>query len=484
LAPTDDDRELRSQRQVIYWRLLAATFGLADRAPNVERITGELVDRLGLPRLITDPIPAIDTLIQRYPELKGEFDALEATLSVEPPAGAPDDLPLTDGDLRRDLVYSKMLLNVFGPNTLTNTVSAEQFNQWCRDVARLEACFGQPPGGLRGQGGGAKPGSCDGQGDGDQQMAGESGSGVSGRGPRIDDEQLHESLSALEGDLIRRMALREVLADDALSARLTPSMSLVEQLLLDKGNLSGKALDNARRLIQAYVDQLAEVLKTQVLRAVRGRVDRSVPPKRVFRNLDMKRTVWKNLPNYNPEDRRLYVDRLYYRRNASKEPPKRLIVVVDQSGSMVDAMVQTAILASIFASLPRVDVHLIAFDTNVIDLTDWVHDPFAVLMRTNLGGGNDGPKAMVEALAKVAEPRQTMMVWISDFYEFQNDRPLFEQIKAVKESGVRFIPVGALKSSGYFSLNEWFRARLKEIGLPVLTGDVRKLIGEIKDFLN
>lgn len=64
---------------------------------------------------------------------------------------------------------------------------------------------------------------------------------------------------------------------------------------------------------------------------------------------------------------------------------------------------------------------------------------------------------MTEALLKVAEPRQTMMVWISDFYEFQNDRPLFEQIKAVKESGVRFIPVGALKSGGYFSLNEWFR---------------------------
>ena len=77
-----------------------------------------------------------------------------------------------------------------------------------------------------------------------------------------------------------------------------------------------------------------------------------------------------------------------------------------------------------------------------------------------------------------------MMVWISDFYEFQNDRPLFEQIKAVKESGVRFIPVGALKSGGYFSLNEWFRDRLKEMGLPVLTGDVRKLIVEIKNFLN
>lgn len=474
MATTAAERELRHQRQVIYWRLLAAVFGQTDRAANVEQITGELAEQHGLPKIITDPVPAIDTLLQRYPDLQDDFRELEALLSSEPPEGAPEAPPTTEADLRRGLVYSKLLLNVLGPNTLSSTISAEQFNQWCQDVARLEGCFGHAPGGLRGQKAGGTPHG---------QPVGRSGAGVSGQVPRIGDEELQQSLSALEGDLIRRMALRELLEDDVLSARLTPSMPLVEQLLLDKENLSEKALANARRLIKAYVDQLAGVLRTQVHRAVKGRVDRSIPPKRVFRNLDLKRTLWKNLINYNPEDRRLYVDRLHYRRNATRELPKRLIVVVDQSGSMVDAMVQTAILASIFASLPRTDVHLLAFDTNVIDLTPWVHDPFAVLMRTNLGGGNDGPKAMVEALKKVSDPRQTMMIWISDFYEFQNDRPLFEQIKAVKESGVRFVPVGALKSSGYFSLNEWFRTRLKEIGLPVLTGDVRKLIAEIKDFL-
>jgi len=96
----------------------------------------------------------------------------------------------------------------------------------------------------------------------------------------------------------------------------------------------------------------------------------------VFRNLDLKRTLWKNLINYNPEDRRLYVNQLYYRQTATKTLPNRLIVVVDQSGSMVDAMVQTAIMASIFATLPRVDVCLIAFDTNVLDLTPYVREPF------------------------------------------------------------------------------------------------------------
>ena len=288
----------------------------------------------------------------------------------------------------------------------------------------------------------------------------------------------------MESDLVKRMDLREVLKDDRLAAQLSPTLPLVEQLLRDKSNLTGPALANARRLIRKYVEDLASVLKKQVFSASSGEIDRSIPPKRVYRNLDLKRTVWKNLKNYNPEDGRLYVDQLFYRRTAQKSLNKYLIVVVDQSGSMVDAMVQCAILASIFATLPRVVVSLVAFDTNVIDLTPWAADPFESLMRTDLGGGNDGPKAMLHARSLIVDPRRTTMVWISDFYEFHNDRPLFEMIKAVKQSGVHFIPVGSVSGRGYFSVNEWFRKQLKGIGLPVLTGNIKKLIVELKKQLN
>ena len=44
-----------------------------------------------------------------------------------------------------------------------------------------------------------------------------------------------------------------------------------------------------------------------------------MPPKRVFRNLDLDRTIWKNLTNWSPEDERLYVDRLFYRHTATQD---------------------------------------------------------------------------------------------------------------------------------------------------------------------
>ncbi|MDG3004337.1 vWA domain-containing protein [Paludisphaera mucosa] len=457
-----------NQRQMLYWRLLAATSGLEEAGAAFEATAVELADRLDLPRAILDPGIGVDVLIHRHPKVKPDFDAVQACIQ-ELPEGTEPPPADADADLRRTFAYSKLLLNVFGPNTRSPNCTAAQYNQWCQDVAALERCMGMGPGSLRPGGGGAGA-----------PVAGGSGAGVSGNAPRVDDHQLREELVAMESDLVKRMDLREVLKDDRLAAQLSPTLPLVEQLLRDKSNLTGPALANARRLIKKYVDDLAAVLKRQVFSAKSGEIDASVPPKRVYRNLDLKRTVWKNLPNYNPEDGRLYVDRLFYRRTAQKSLNKYLIVVVDQSGSMVDAMVQCAILASIFATLPRVVVSLVAFDTNVIDLSAWAADPFESLMRTDLGGGNDGPKAMLHARGLIFDPRRTTMVWISDFYEFQNDRPLFEMIKAVKQSGVHFIPVGSVSGKGYFSVNEWFRKQLKGIGLPVLTGNIKKLIVELK----
>jgi uncharacterized protein with von Willebrand factor type A (vWA) domain len=158
-------------------------------------------------------------------------------------------------------------------------------------------------------------------------------------------------------------------------------------------------------------------------------------------------------------------------------------VLVDQSGSMVNAMVHCTILASIFAGLPHVDVHLLAFDTRVLDLTPWVQDPFEVLLRTQLGGGTHIHTALLEASQRISQPRQTAVVLITDFFEGGSQQVLYEQIKALKQSGVLFIPVGAMTSSGYYSVNDWFRTRLKELGTPILTGNPGKLIAELKKLI-
>ncbi|WP_354637892.1 VWA domain-containing protein [Kitasatospora camelliae] len=447
-TPVADAEENR--RQVLYWRLLARLFD-QDEQPALESASLGVVEDLGLPPALLDPQVGVDAIVQRHPELAGEFDGL----MVPDDAGAEDGTRDRAAEVRRAALVSKLLLNVYA--TGSGPVGAGQLARWQADAGWLERALGCRPGELRG-GRGPSAGS----------------GGAQGIGPE---------LGSIEADLVKRMHLREVLADPKLAAQLTPSMSLIEQLLRDKHNLSGVALANAKALIRRFVDEVAEVLRTQVAKATAGTLDRSVPPKRVFRNLDLDRTIWKNLTNWSPEEERLYVDRLFYRHTARKTTPQRLIVVVDQSGSMVDSMVNCTILASIFAGLPKVDVHLIAYDTRAIDLTPWVSDPFEMLLRTNLGGGNDGPVAMAMARPKITDPADTVMVWISDFYEFDRSQPLFEAIEAVHRSGVKFIPVGSVTSSGRQEVNPWFRERFKALGTPVISGHIRKLVHELKTFL-
>ncbi|MEV6391844.1 VWA domain-containing protein [Nocardia xishanensis] len=455
-----DSNETR--RQILYWRLLAGIFD-SEAQPALETSSVAIVDDLGLPTALLDPGVSIDNVVQRFPDLGSEFDGLgEHVHAAESAVGTGGDEPESDateageqqtpvapesdaiigaGEVRSAALVSKLLLNVFA--TGGGTVSATQLAGWQRDAGWL------------------------------RRMLGEEGGG-----------EVRGVLADLEADLVSRMRLREVLADPALASQLTPSMSLLEQLLRDKANLSGVALANAKSLIRRYVEQVAEVLRTQVQQTTAGTIDRSVPPKRILRNLDVDRTIWKNLTNWNPEDERLYVDRLFYRQTAKRTVPARMIVVVDQSGSMVDSMVNCTILASIFAGLPKVDVHLIAYDTRAIDLTPWVHDPFEVLLRTNLGGGNDGPVAMAMAQPKIVDPTNTVLVWISDFYEFDRSQPLYESMQAVHRNGVKLIPVGSVNSSGHQSVNPWFRERFKAMGTPVISGRIQKLVFELKNFLD
>jgi hypothetical protein len=437
-----EERSNGARRQVLYWNLLDRLFGL-DENPGLDQITAQTVAEIGLPEVLLDDRLSIDNVCQRYPALKREFETVMPR----------EDMPALDESDERQLVraavFGKLMVNIFG-NLSVGTVSAQGYADWCNDVAWFERACGVAPGELRGNRG---------------------------------NNELAPGFGEMEEGIVKRMHLREVLGDDRLAEKLSPNIGLVEQLLRDKSNLSGTALKNAKRLIRQYVDQVTELLKTQVEQAPGGEIDRSVPPKRVFRNLDLERTIWKNLINWDPQEERLYVDRLFYKQTAKKNLPSRLIVVVDQSGSMVDSMVNCAILASIFAGLSHVDAHLIAYDTQALDLSAWVSDPFEVLMRTKLGGGNDGPVAMQMALPKIQAPERTVMVWISDFYEFQASQPLFDMIKSVKESGVRFIPVGSVSSSGYQSVNPWFKKRLRDLGCPVISGNMKKLIWELKKFL-
>lgn len=484
-------QEHRNRRQLVLWHAVAQAVGCTEHAEPAQKLTQKMAAEYNLPALLLDPRPPLDQIIRKHPELE------EAFLNVLPSQHANPDV--TEASVKRALLFGKMLNNVFGGQG-SGTVSAKQLSEWQSDTRFFQRCM-ERQGQSGDESGPRAPQSLY-----DQRPEMENDPGRdwkapgSGGAPDVQSDDLQYAIDEInagrglmsspeikaalertEKNLINRMALREILKDSKLVEKMNPSMALTEQLLRDKNHLEGPALQNAKRLIRRFVQELSDIIKKEVQSTAKGRVDPKTPPRRTFSNLDLKKTLWKNLINWNPEEGRLYVDRLYYKRKAQKVNEKtRLIIVVDQSGSMIPAMINCTILASIFAALPKVDAHLVAFDTRVVDLTPWINDPFEVLLHTNLGGGNDGPTAMRYAATKILDPRKTVMIWISDFYDYNE---LFGMCKAVKDSGVTFIPVGSVATSGYFSLNPWFRDQFKKIGAPVISGSLKTLIREMKAVL-
>jgi Mg-chelatase subunit ChlD len=110
----------------------------------------------------------------------------------------------------------------------------------------------------------------------------------------------------------------------------------------------------------------------------------------------------------------------------------------------------------------------VLFDTNVVDLTDKVGQPVDVLMKVQLGGGTDITKALVYSNTLVRQPRRTIVVLITDFYEGRNEQDLVAQTRLMADGGVRMIGLGALGYDARPAYNKAAATKLTKVGMDVL----------------
>ena len=67
--------------------------------------------------------------------------------------------------------------------------------------------------------------------------------------------------------------------------------------------------------------------------------------------------------------------------------------------------------------MPAVKTHLVVFDTAVVDMTEQLDDPVDLLFGVQLGGGTDINRAVGYCQSLIRDPRNTILVLISDLYE-------------------------------------------------------------------
>jgi len=292
-----------------------------------------------------------------------------------------------------------------------------------------------------------------------------------------------QAREVLEREMIKKKGIAQLLDQPQLLDRIEPNVELVKTLLTHKDLLTPKTRVLARKVIDKVVQDLKKKLEIRVEQAITGalRKDRH-SPRRVFRNLDLRTTLRRNLRNWNHERRKLFVDRVFFYAAEKNKRPWHVIVCVDQSGSMLESAIFSAVMASIFAELPGVKTSLVLFDTQVVDLTDRVGAPVDVLLSVHLGGGTDIQLAMEYCSGLVREPARTIIVLITDFYEGGSDDKLVRIVARLAGADVRMIGLGALGYDAQPQFNRVTAKKCRKVGMDILSCTPEKLadcMGEI-----
>ncbi len=278
-----------------------------------------------------------------------------------------------------------------------------------------------------------------------------------------------EAKEVLERELVSRRGIRELLEQSEILERIEPNLDLVKTLLTHKDLLSPKTRVLARKVIDKVVEDLRRKLRPKVEQAITGALRKDAhSPRRVYRNVDLRTTIRRNLKNWSAEHQRLFVERLWFHAAEKSKRPWHVVVCVDQSGSMLESAIFSSIMASIFAELPGVKTSLVLFDTEVVDLTDEVGQPVDVLLSVQLGGGTDIARALAYCGSLVRVPARTIVVLVSDFYEGRPEEELLRTATRLADANVRLVGLAALGYDAQPQYNRQTARRLRKIGMDIL----------------
>ena len=285
-----------------------------------------------------------------------------------------------------------------------------------------------------------------------------------------------DTIEVIEKHALDRYGMTELVTDAQALGRMQPNQQLLRTLLSLRGHLKGEVLHAARRIVRQVVDEIRRRLESEVRQTLSGRLNRlRHSPMAVARNFDARGTVRRNLAHYDRERRQLVIEELrFFERNA-RRLPWDVILCVDQSGSMADSVIHSAVMAGILAGLPAFRVKIVVFDTEVVDLSEHAHDPVETLMSVQLGGGTHIAKAVRYCAQLVENPHRTVFVLISDFCEGAPTGELLREVRALAEARVKLLGLASLDDQAHPSYDHAMADRLAACGMEIAALTPRKL---------
>ncbi|HET7476473.1 MAG TPA: VWA domain-containing protein [Dermatophilaceae bacterium] len=271
----------------------------------------------------------------------------------------------------------------------------------------------------------------------------------------------------MQRDAIERLNLTSMLLEPELLDSVQPDVHLVSTLVSLNAVMPETTKATARVVVGAVVAEIERRIATRTQAAVAGALNRASRTHRPrLRDIDWIRTIGKNLATYQPEHHTVVPERLVGYGRTSQAVAKDVLIAIDQSGSMAESVVYGSVFAATMASIRAVKTSLVAFDTEIVDLTDRLADPVDVLFGCQLGGGTDINRAIAYCQRLITRPADSLLILISDLYEGGIAEEMLRRVAALLRDGVTVVVLLALSDSGTPSYDHEHAAALATLGVP------------------
>jgi len=274
-----------------------------------------------------------------------------------------------------------------------------------------------------------------------------------------------ETAEILQRHALDRYQLTELLSDREVLEKMEPNQALLETILSLKHMMHGQVLETARKIVAKVAEQISKKMLTEIRTSALGKLDRNSRSNvKSIRNLDVKRTIRGNLSHYDVQNQRLVLEKVHFNGRMMRYNPWHVILAVDESGSMLQNVIHSAVMAGIFAKMPMLDTKLVIFDTTVVDLSDRAEDPVQTLMSVQLGGGTNIAGALHYCESLIINPHKTILVLVSDLCEGGDRNRLYGVCRDIMESGAKLIALTALDSDANPAYDRTTAQQLANLG--------------------
>lgn len=306
---------------------------------------------------------------------------------------------------------------------------------------------------------------------------GRSGKGRTPSSPKIN-QWLNEIRDLFEADMVQelqkeaisRLGIEKLVLEKEFLQNAEPNIELLANIIHLSQLMNDEVKDVARKIVGELVEEIEKQLTFPIQTSInRGKRRPMITTKNKPQDIHWHKTIMTNLKHYQP-NRKFLIPEIW--KGHKKELPsfKDVILVIDQSASMNESIIYSAIIGSILSSVRSLKTKTYLFDTEVVDVSDHLHDIVDLLFSIQLGGGTNISKALKVVINNLSRPSDTILFLISDLEDSGDETETQNLFQFLVQEGVQCFNLVSMSDKGKPRYNHDLAEKIKRIGVPYMYG--------------